>query len=116
MRKDKTRNFNQRSINYPAMVVLMLLSIAILTGCDESRQHRVSQTADVSNNPKTAININNATVEELENIPYIGASLARKIVEYRLRHGAFRKPAHLILIPGISDKRFRQIRQYVRTE
>ena len=63
-----------------------------------------------------AININTAGVDELRRIPNIGENLALKIVEFRETHGPFRRPEHLLLINGISDRRFREIRHLVRTE
>ena len=63
-----------------------------------------------------AVNINTAPMGELQNIPHIGESLARKIVEHRETHGPFRRAEHLMLIQGVSDKRFRKIRPLVRVE
>ena len=63
-----------------------------------------------------AVNINTAPLEELLKIPHIGESLARKIVEHRETNGPFRRVEHLMLIQGVSDKRFRKIRPLVRVE
>jgi competence protein ComEA len=62
------------------------------------------------------VNINTAPLEELQKIPHIGESLARKIVEHRETNGPFRRVEHLMLIQGVSDKRFRKIRPLVRVE
>ena len=64
----------------------------------------------------TRVNINTASVEELEKLPDVGAKLAERIVEHRETYGKFRKPEHLILVQGISDKRFRQIQNLIKTE
>jgi competence protein ComEA len=63
-----------------------------------------------------AVNINTAPLEELQKIPHIGESLARKIVEHRETNGPFRRVEHLMLIQGVSDKRYRKIRPLVRVE
>ena len=63
-----------------------------------------------------AININTATVDELEKLPRIGKTLAARIIEFRETNGPFRKAEYLMLVQGISDKRFRQIRDLVKTE
>lgn len=65
---------------------------------------------------ENAININTATAAELEKLPNIGAKLAEKIIEHREKYGRFRKPEHLILVQGISDRRFRQMQNLVKTE
>lgn len=63
-----------------------------------------------------ATNINAASAAELQKIPYVGEKLALQIIEHRERYGPFRKPEHLILIPGISDSRFRKMRNLIRVE
>jgi competence protein ComEA len=62
------------------------------------------------------ININTASANELETLPGIGKSLAERIVEHRDKFGPFRRPEHLIIVRGISDKRFRALRDLVTVE
>ncbi len=50
------------------------------------------------------ININTASVKELEKLPGIGKGLAERIVEHREKNGPFRRPEHLIMVRGISDR------------
>lgn len=59
------------------------------------------------------ININTASRAELERLPGIGSGLAARIVEQRERHGAFRRVEHLIIVRGISERRFETLRPYV---
>src|SRR5437588_12302409 len=69
------------------------------------------------NNSETArININTASVKELEKLPGIGKGLAERIVEHRENDGPFRRPEHLIMVRGISDKRFRALRDSITVE
>lgn len=63
-----------------------------------------------------AININTATVDELETLPHVGRKMAEAIVEHRERHGAFRRVEHLMLIRGVSAARFAEIKPIVRIE
>ncbi len=62
------------------------------------------------------VNVNHATREELERLPGIGPALAARIVEHRERHGRFRRAEHLLLVRGISERRFRQLRPYVTSD
>ncbi|NNE99271.1 MAG: helix-hairpin-helix domain-containing protein [Pyrinomonadaceae bacterium] len=64
----------------------------------------------------SAININSAGIEELKQLPYVGADTAKKIIEHRQKFGRFRKPEHLLFVTGISDQRFRKIRNMVKTK
>ena len=59
------------------------------------------------------ININTASAQELETLPGIGPALAERIVEHRSKYGPFRKPEHLIIMRGISDKRFQRLRDLI---
>lgn len=62
------------------------------------------------------ININTASANELETLPGIGKGLAERIIEHRERFGPFRRPEHLIIVRGISDRRFRALRDLVTVE
>jgi competence protein ComEA len=55
------------------------------------------------------IEINAATAPELEQLPGIGPSLAKKIVEYRKTHGPFLEPEDLLSVSGIGTAKLAQI-------
>lgn len=61
----------------------------------------------------TLININTASREELARLPGIGEGLAARIIEHREWHGAFRRVEHLIIVRGISERRFEALRPFV---
>ena len=65
---------------------------------------------------QTRININTASANELETLPGIGKSLAERIIDHREKYGPFRRPEHLIMVRGISDKRFRALRDLITVE
>jgi competence ComEA-like helix-hairpin-helix protein len=62
------------------------------------------------------VSLNEASREELERLPGIGPALAARIVEHRERFGRFRRAEHLLLVRGISERRFLQLRPYVTAE
>ena len=62
------------------------------------------------------ININTASARELERLPGIGQGLAERIIDHRERFGPFRRTEHLIIVRGISDKRFRALEGMIRVE
>jgi competence protein ComEA len=59
------------------------------------------------------VNINTAGQAELERLPGIGPSLAKKILDFREKNGAFKSPADLTAVQGIGDKKFEQIKNMV---
>jgi competence protein ComEA len=61
-----------------------------------------SVQASESSNP--ILNINNASIEQLEQIKGIGAKKAQAIIEYRLQHGNFATIDDLSKVKGIGEK------------
>jgi len=55
------------------------------------------------------LNINLASASELEKLPGVGKVLAERIVTYRAEYGPFRSVEHLMMVRGISDKKFRAL-------
>jgi competence protein ComEA len=64
----------------------------------------------------SAININTASSQELEKLPGIGEGIAERIVAYRQQYGPFRRPEHLMMVRGISDQKFREMRAMIVVE
>jgi competence protein ComEA len=60
--------------------------------------------------PSTIVNLNTATVAELEALPGIGAKVAARIVEYRTSKGPFRKIEDLMNVQGIGEKSFLKLK------
>jgi competence protein ComEA len=60
------------------------------------------------------INLNTASAEELTRLPFVGATVAQRILEHRRKHGDFKRPQDLIIIKGLSAKRYRQIAHLIR--
>lgn len=67
-------------------------------------QNTLSTSADPS-----LINVNTATLSQLDTLPGIGPVLAQRIIDYREVHGPFTSPAQLILVEGIGEKRLAEI-------
>ncbi len=61
-------------------------------------------------------NINTAPPQELEKLPGIGKGLAERIVDHREKYGPFRRIEHLIIVRGISDRRFRALQDLITVE
>jgi competence protein ComEA len=59
------------------------------------------------------VNLNTATAEELTRLPGIGEALAGKIIEHRSRYGPFRRPEDVLIIDGISERRYRELAHLV---
>ena len=60
------------------------------------------------------ISINDASANELEELPGIGPELADRIVEYRGENGKFRKLDDLKMVSGIGDKLLQKILPHIK--
>ena len=115
---------------WPGTSLLLLLALILSASACVKRAHnqlpvradlgplRLSRELPAPSNPEQPpkININNASASELELLPGIGKALAARIVEHREKYGPFRRPEHLIIVRGISDRRFRALRQLITVE
>lgn len=64
----------------------------------------------VSAEKTPVLNLNTATVTELEHLPGIGPKVAARIVDYRTKKGPFRKTEELMNVQGIGEKSFLKLR------
>jgi competence protein ComEA len=60
------------------------------------------------------INLNTATLEQLDTLDGVGPATAQKILDYREEHGGFGSVDELDQIPGIGEKRLAALREKVR--
>ncbi|HWB36562.1 MAG TPA: ComEA family DNA-binding protein [Rugosimonospora sp.] len=59
------------------------------------------------------VNINSATLAELDTLPGIGPALAQRIIDYRTAHGPFHSIDDLRKVSGIGDAKFADIKDRV---
>jgi DNA uptake protein ComE-like DNA-binding protein len=74
---------------------------------EQARNQRVAKSA------VSCVNLNTASVQDLTGLPAIGDVLANRIVEYRAKHGPFRRPQDIIIIEGFSENKYRAIAELI---
>ncbi|WP_424695657.1 helix-hairpin-helix domain-containing protein [Granulicatella elegans] len=67
----------------------------------------------LSNSKQEMVNINTATLEELQTIKGIGKKKAEAILQYRKEHGPFRRKEDLLQVKGIGKKALEAIESQV---
>lgn len=69
------------------------------------------RTVEPTNRP--TIDLNTATLAELEALPFVGPYMAQQILNYRARHGRFPTVDSLVRVPGIGPATIAKIRDLV---
>jgi competence protein ComEA len=88
-----------------ALVVITVLSLGTVAA--------FAQESGKAQSGTQMINLNSATVPQLETLPGIGRSTAEKIVEYRQKNGGFKKIEDLMNVQGIGEKSFLKLKPLV---
>jgi competence protein ComEA len=90
-------------------LAIVLLAFGLSTGAVRAQNATVVKTSAVS----APVNLNTATVAQLDALPGIGKATADRIVEYRQKNGGFKKPEELMNVKGIGEKNFLKLKTLV---
>lgn len=97
-----------------------MLSLAQNSSLRSSRKRKktVQKNHSVSHSstPPKVVNLNSATLQELEELPHIGPVTAQKIIDWRQAHGSFRNKEDLLEVSGIGLKTFEQLRSFITVD
>jgi competence ComEA-like helix-hairpin-helix protein len=63
--------------------------------------------------PVTAIDLNTATLSQLEELPGVGPVTAQAILDFRAKSGSFKRVDDLLSVHRISQKKLDKLRPYV---
>ena len=85
-----------------ARILLICVSMVLAQGAALAQQSKAAAPDKV--------NLNTATVEQLQTLPGIGAVTAKTIIEYRTKVGKFNKVEEIINVKGIGEKTFQKIK------
>ncbi len=69
-----------------------------------------------ANNNMGLVNINTATLEELDTLPGIGPSLGQRIIQYREQVRGFTSVESITEVGGIGDATFQKIKPFITVE
>ena len=59
------------------------------------------------------ININTASLTELQKLPRVGEKVAQRIIDFRKEHGPFNKIEELMKVQGIGEKTFNDLKDLI---
>ena len=111
---DETKiNLAQKITDQMQMIVPNLHSKQEGGVTEENSGKENSSNTTPSNSKQGTVNINAATLEELQTIKGIGKKKAEAILQYRKEHGAFRTKEDLLQVKGIGKKALEAIESQV---
>jgi comEA protein len=83
----------------------------VTTPTDKSK--KVTSAEKSTSTVSGKININSASLSQLDTLTGIGATYAQRIIDYRTSHGGFKKLEELKEVKGIGDKTFDKIKDSI---
>ena len=88
---------------FPGLAACLLALLCLAT---------VAPTSSAVETP--TLDINQASVQQLIDLPGIGEAIAQRIVDFRKKNGPFRRVEDLLKIKGIGEKSLEKLRPHVR--
>ena len=92
-----------------AILVLLVLGLGVATSAAQGSPRTPAAEASAS----SRVNLNTASVTQLETLPGIGRATAERILEYREKNGGFKKVEDLMNVRGVGEKSFLKLKALV---
>ena len=94
-------------MRYPMFVVLACaLALCLLSVPSTALAQGDAKPAKAQDSASAPVNLNTATLDQLQKLPGVGPATAKRILEYRQKNGSFKKVEELMNVRGIGEKTF----------
>ncbi len=80
---------------------------------DDLSEKKREDKKEVKFKPLKLININEASLKELQKLPEIGEKLAERIIFWRNDSGGFLKKEDIMKVRGIGEKKYEKIKDFI---
>jgi comEA protein len=92
------------------VTLFVILSVVVFA----SAAYAAEKSGARASNDKNLININTAGADELVKLPRVGPKIAQRIIDYREKHGKFKKLEDLMKVSGIGEKTFKGFEDMIK--
>ena len=82
---------------------------------NNSTQSQIESTTNTQKDDGR-LDINTASLQQLTLLPGIGETIAQRIIDYRTKHGRFQSIDELLQVNGIGEKKFEQMKPYIKVD
>jgi competence protein ComEA len=95
---------------FRALFASLVICLLLVTPASPAAQSKPGQATKAA---PAVVNLNTATSSQIEMLPGVGASTAKRIIEYRDKNGGFKKIEELMNVKGIGEKSFLKLKSLV---
>jgi competence protein ComEA len=106
-------NFRSEDTMRISLVSALALCAALVISVPAASAQSAPATTSPATSSKPAINLNTATLDQLETLPGIGPKVAERIIEHRTKSGGFKRIEELMNVKGIGEKSFLKLKPLI---
>jgi competence protein ComEA len=96
-----------------AIAVALLPMLLVASPARALAQDKPAARPAAAAAPAAIVNLNTATLAQLQTLPGIGARTAQAILDHRQKNGGFKKIEELMNVKGIGEKSFLKLKPMV---
>jgi comEA protein len=101
------RQTKERTVRHPVIILLACaLALCLVSVPATVLAQANAKPVKAQDTVSVPVNLNTATIEQLQKLPGVGPATAKRILEYRQKNGSFKKVEELMNVRGIGEKTF----------